>query len=296
MDMRQLQCFLAVAEELHFGRAAARLNMTQPPLSRHIMSLEADLGVPLFMRSSRNVQLTETGAALAEEVKPLLRGINALPDLVRKLSSGRVGRLRVGAVGPAMDGALPDIIRTFSRRNPEVEFQVSILGTATQIEDVRSGRLHVGFARPYLHSTDDLESRVVQKESYVLAVSSDHRLARRARVTLADLDGEDLIFFPRATHPDLHDVTLGLLGQAGARVRVTQESDSKSMIVAMVAAGLGVGLIPRSSAHSGRKSVRFVTINDALPPVEIHLLWRRDSSSSVLGNFIDHCANIQLQW
>lgn len=286
MNVRQLECFLAVAEALHFGRAAARLNMAQPPLSRHIMNLEADLGVRLFVRTSRNVQLTEVGAVLLAEARPLIQGIGALPDLVHRLQSGRVGQLRIGAVGPAMDGRLPEIIRAFSKRNPDIEFQVSIAGTAAQIEDIRRDRLHVGFVRPYLHDTADLNSCVVQSDPYALAVPTSHILARKTRVSLTDLDGENLIFFPRITHPDLYDAILGLLHEAGARVRVTQESDSKSMMIAMVAAGLGVGLIPQSSARSGRDGVRFVPIAATLPAVEIHALWRKDNGSELLGNFV----------
>jgi DNA-binding transcriptional LysR family regulator len=287
MDQKQLQCFVAVAEELHFGRAADRLNMAQPPLSRHILNLEEQLGTRLFNRTSRSVDLTEFGAAFLQEVLPLVRRFEALPDFAQQLRAGTSGILHVGAVGPALDGPLPNILRRFQKSYPEIALRLHVLGTADQIDGIQRGRLHAGFIRPFFHDIGDLAFETVAREPYLLVAPKDHRFAKKKQIVLKDLDGENLVFFPRTTHPQLFDTILSALHDAGARVRVSQEADSKSMICAMAASGLGVGFIPKSSANSKSPDIVFVDIAPALPLVEIQAIWQSGSNLGTLTSFMD---------
>ncbi|MBG0776634.1 MAG: LysR family transcriptional regulator [Desulfovibrionaceae bacterium] len=348
MDLRMLECFVAVAEELHFGRAAARLHLSQPPLSRRIRALEEELGAALLARTSRRVELTPAGAALLEEARELLRGARSAAERVRRVARGEEGGLRVGFVTPAMDGPLPRVLRAFAELLPGVRLELMEMGTLEQLEALRTGRLDAGYARlagaglaagtgmtagmtataqeapdagsaptraaavsgdcavafgapgaasgsralPEGPDGAPLRAVLLLREDYVLALPSGHRLAARGRVDLAELDGEPLVGYPRGQGPVLHDAVFAALAKAGARPAVAQEVRTKRTALALVAAGAGLALVPRSSAEAFGRGVVVRPLGPGLPRLDIHLLHRAASVAAPLPGPLDRLAEL----
>ncbi len=270
MDVRQLRFFMAVAEELHFGRAARRLNMSQPPLSQQIRALEDGLGVRLFTRTSRSVVLTDAGRAMMERAGDILAAMERLGTEVQDAQRGMTGRLPIGFVRPAMEGRLPGAIREFRRERPEVALELREMLTPDQLTALRAGELRVGFVRLYGHDLTGLVAELFMREPYVLAIPRGHALARMRRVPLGRLAGEPMIFHPRHLMPALHDAMTACCVRAGFRPSIVQEARVKQTAIALVAAGLGMAFVPRSSTVSQRPDVVFRPLEDeALPWVEI---------------------------
>lgn len=286
MELRKLRAFLAVAEELHFGKAAGRLNMTQPPLSQLIRSMEEDLGGRLFERDNRNVRLTEAGKVLAEHARHVLEADTLLEEAVRRALRGREGVLRVGMVRPALDGALPLAIRAFRERYPHVVLDLAEMGSRDQLEALVAGRLHVGVVRFFGALPKGLRARLLIREPYVLALPLNHPLAQRDSVALAALAGYPMIWMPRGAGPALHDHLLDQCRRAGFTPLVVQEAASKQTMLALVAAGLGAALAPESSKRSGREGVVFRPLGPGLPPVEIGCVWPQGHRSPLIENFV----------
>ncbi len=290
MELRHLRYFLAVAEELHFGRAARRLNLSQPPLSQQIRDLEAELGAALFTRSRRRVELTPAGEALLPEARDILARAGAAADLVRRVAEGRAGRLALGFMGPAMEGVLPRAVARFRADRPEVVLDLRELGTPAQVEALAQGRIAVGAIRVFGDPPPGLETLALADEPYVLAVSEGHALAGMRRVPLRRLAGERLVFFPRKDFPSLHDAILGSLAKAGGAPQVVLEATAKRTILALVAAGAGLGLVPASTpgaSEGGTPGVRLVPLGPGLPRVDIRLAWRAGDPDPLVAAFAD---------
>ncbi|MFH0825992.1 MAG: LysR family transcriptional regulator [Pseudomonadota bacterium] len=286
MEMRQLRYFVAVAEELHFGRAAERVHICQPPLSRQIKNLEEELGATLFVRKNKKTFLTEAGAAFLEDAEDILKRADAAVEKVRGIARGVVGRISVGLVLPAMDTFLPDAIREFRREYPRIEMHLTEMRTLAQLDAVRAGRIHLGVMRLFQHDTRDLMVETIVREPYVLAVPSEHRFAALDAVPLRALDGEPLIFFPRHLHAALHDRIIACFNAAGASPVITQETTTKYASIALVAAGLGVAPVPASAQKQIRLGVVYRPVVGDLPQVELSLVWRRETESRALLNFV----------
>lgn len=291
--MRQLRYFVAVAEELHFGRAAERAHICQPPLSQQIKNLEEELGAQLLFRNNKKVSLTEAGAAFLEDAREILRRAESAAERVRAIASGVVGRISLGVVLPAMDTFAPDAIREFRSKNPGVELQLLEMGTMAQLAALSAGRIHAGIMRLFDGATKGLKVHTIVEEPYVLAVPSGSRLASMDPVPLAELDGEPLIFFPRPTHPALHDRIIACFSAARATPVITQEATTKFTAIALVAAGLGSALVPESSRNQVRPGVVYRRLSGDLPKVVLSLVWREDAESPALEKLIhtivDHC-------
>jgi DNA-binding transcriptional LysR family regulator len=287
MELRQLQYFVAVAEELHFGRAARRVNISQPPLSIQIRNLEDELGVRLFERTSRCVELTEAGRVFLEEVRGILGKLESAMEVTRDTAKGCIGRIAVGFVGPAMDNFLPAAIRSFSLQNPGIILTLIELSTNEQLESLYSGQIEVGFARIYHHELKNLCCEVVWHESYVLALPEGHHLETQQRIALSDLKGQPMIMYPRRIQPALYDSIIKSCEVAGFTPKVSQEARTKHTTTALVAAGLGVAIVPESSKALRRKGVIYLPITDALPTVEIAMVWRDGSDSPILKRFLN---------
>lgn len=285
MELRHLRYFVAVAEELHFGRAAVRLHLSQPPLSQQIRDLEAELGAALFTRSRRRVELTPAGRALLPEARELLARAGAAADLVRRVAEGRAGRLALGFMGPAMEGLLPRAVARFREERPEVVLDLRELGTPAQVEALGQGRISLGAIRVFGAPPPGLDTLPLADEPYVLAVPADHRLAGARRVALRRLAGERLVFFPRRAGPALHDAILGCLARAGGAPQVVLEATAKRTILALVAAGAGLGFVPASTADT--PGVRLVPLGPGLPRVDIRLAWREGDADPLVAAFAD---------
>ena len=287
-ELRQLRYFVAVAEEMHFGRAARRLHMTQPPLSQAIQALEAQLGTLLFARTRRSVALTAAGQTLLPEVQRLLRQVDSLPSLAQRAAAGESGRLSVAFVPVADYSVLPQALREFRAALPSVHLDLQEATTDVQLELLASGRIDVGFLLPPL--PDKLSAEVdylpLTAEPLVLALP-EGIATRKTRLSLKRCAELPLIIFPRRMSPAFHDQILGCLREAGLSPRIGQEAIQMQTIVSLVSAGMGFALVPQSVSNMKRPGVEYRALEENTPWVEIGLAWRRDNASPVVAAFLD---------
>ncbi|SMF98182.1 LysR family transcriptional regulator [Burkholderia singularis] len=295
-DLRQWRYFLTVADERHFGRAAARLAMTQPPLSQAIRALEDALGVALFARTKRSVELTAVGAALLPDVRRLLAAADALPPLAQRLARGESGSLALAFVSTADYGLLPRLLREFGARHPHVRLQLTEATSDVQLDELAAGRIDAGLVIapvPPRHAAS-LSYLPVLREPLVVAMSADAAAALAVRgvadapVRIADIASLPLVIFPRRLAPGFYDIITGCYGAAGVAPRIGQEAIQMQTIVSLVSAGLGVALVPQSLRNLRRTGVVYRPLADtAAPVVETGLVWRTADVSPVLSGFID---------
>lgn len=286
MELRHLRYFVAVAEELHFGRAALRLNISQPPLSQQIKSLEEELCAELFKRSSRRVELTPAGKVFLVRARNLLSMAEDAADEARRVAAGLEGVLRLGFVTPAMDGPLPRVIAGFRGNWPGVRLDLKEASTVEQLEALRGGRLDIGFIRAHGGNAQGLAARSFLREPYVLALPRGHALTAGQSVSLAELDGQPFIFFARQQGPGLHDEIMAAFSRAGAAPFITQEVLSKRSTLALVAAGLGLALVPASTARASMEEVVFRRLREELPLVCVDAAWHPAADSPLVDNFL----------
>ncbi len=284
MDLRQLRHFLAVADTLHFGRAAERLGMTQPPLSQSIMALERELGAALFTRSKRNVALTAFGRQWLEHVRPAVEGIAELPGIARNIRDGTAGQIGLSFVSTADYSLLPALVRQYAARFPAVQIGLTEATSDVQIEHLLGGRGHAGIIIPPETALPEaLAYMPLLREPLVAAVpeawSGDGR-------SLGDswLD-QPLVLFPRRVAPVFHDLVTGYLAGRGQPVHVRQEAIQMQTIISLVSAGMGFALVPASLRNLARTGVRYLDLADA-PMLETGLAWRRDDDSATLAGFL----------
>ena len=261
MELHQLRCFVAAAEELHFGRAAQRLQMLPSALGRHIKLLEEDLGVRLFARTTRAVSLTEDGTTLLREGRALLSRAEAIEDGFRnRLRKPSTRRFRIGAIDSAAAGLLPALLRDVGNAHPDIAVQLLEEKTIRLLPKLLSGALDLAFVRPPERPDGRIEFVPLLQETAVVAVSRKHVLARRLVISLADIADQPLIVPARRSRPHSHDLTVKLFDEAGLMPRIHQIADEKQTIVNMVAARLGVAIVPRWTARMAIPGVRFVPL------------------------------------
>lgn len=294
MDFRQLRQFVAVADELHFGRAAARLNMTQPPLSQSIQALERHLGVQLFERSKRSVRLTAVGAEWLAHVRAVLDAAAALPDIAGRLGRGQLGRLRVSFVSTADYSVLPSILSRYRAVYPEVEVSLIEATSDRQIEALLAGTIDAGFviAPPPASLDRMLAYRPILRERLVAAVPASWIEAGRpgfGREILkpGDFFAAPLVLFPRLVAPVFHDLVSGYFAAHGAPFSVFQEAIQMQTIVGLVASGLGVALVPESMTRLQRAGAVYLPLEGRVPEIETGLIWRERSDNAVLPRFLE---------
>ncbi|MCL6516109.1 LysR substrate-binding domain-containing protein [Alicyclobacillus sp.] len=284
MELRHLMYFVAVAEERHFGRAAQRLQMTQPPLSQQIRQLEEELGVTLLQRNARRVELTPAGEVFLDEARKVLAQAERAVELARRAGRGELGRLRVGFVGSATYDVLPAVLRMFRRQRPGVNVVLQELSTPQQEEALLDDRIDVGFVRPPM-SSNLIEVTVVHRSPCVLALPANHPLANRPSIGLADLRGVPLVMLARSTWAGLYDTVLGLCRQHGFSPEIQQEAREFQTVIGLVAGGLGVAVVPASARNLHSRDVVYREIG-GLPDMEMGVAWRRKDSSPVLAAFL----------
>ncbi len=284
MELRHLRYFVAVAEELHFGRAARRLHIQQPPLSRQIQALEAELGFKLFERSRRRVDLTPAGSALLGRVQQVFDALDAAVHDAESASRGESGRLIIGFPSSLAYSGLTELLRAFRTRFPAVELALRELSPGEQIEALKAGALDVGFVRSTL---DDpaLSAELVRREALMVVLPDDHPLTARRVIPLDALKHEPFVIFPRSRGPAFFDQLMGLCHAAGFAPRIAQEAPQLD-IISMVAAGFGVALMPSSMRHFRRPGLAFRPILGT-PEVELSIAWRHQNLSPALHKFLD---------
>src|SRR5438128_11059398 len=260
MDLHHLRCFVAAAEELHFGRAAQRLDMLPSALGRFIRLLEEDLGTRLMTRTTRSVTLTDDGAVLLKEARALLAQADALAAKFRTRGRKQASAVRVGAIDSAAAGLLPMLLHDFRERRPDVTVQLVEDKTIRLLPRLLSGRLDLAFMRPPENLNKRLDFLFLFHETAVVAVSDHHPLASKKRVTIADLEDEPLIVPERRSRPHSHDLTMKLFAEAGCEARVAQIADEKQTIVNLVSAGLGVAIVPRWTSRLATRGVRLIRL------------------------------------
>jgi DNA-binding transcriptional LysR family regulator len=285
MKLNQLRYFVAVAEELHFGRAASRLHIAQPPLSRQIRELEEELGVPLFSRTKRRVGLTDAGRTLLEEARVALAQLDRAADLARRAGQGEIGQLVVSVVPTVDHKVFTRILRSFSMRYPKVQVVIRSLSTAAQVQGLLMGTLQAGFLRMPVKE-DGLVVRSVSREPLVAALPTAHRLASAGRLSLAALADVPLLIFPRQLAPGYYDTIVSLFQRAGLHLRIAQEAEHLQTILGLVAAGFGVSLLPGSVRNIRSRGVIYRWLADRRPLVETAIAYRAGASSEVLRAFI----------
>lgn len=284
MEIRQLQYFLAVARTRHFGQAAERLHMAQSPLSQAIRQLEAQLGTALFTRTTRRVELTPAGEALLRDAERILESVEAAQTRVRLVGDGSTGLLRVGATGLAAFRQLPQLARIAGRELPGLvlRFQPDLL-TPAQERALEEDRMDLAVLRPPLRSAK-LASRLITRERLVLAVAAGHRLAADEPVRLAELRDEDFVVYGVPDSAVDGAVTRACLG-AGFLPRRAHEAGQTSIVLTLVAAGLGVAVLPESVRALHVEGVRLAPIADDVS-VDLALAWRRDDTSPALTRLL----------
>jgi DNA-binding transcriptional LysR family regulator len=287
MEQRQLRRFIAVADELHFTRAAARLGIPQPALSLQIRQLEEELGTTLFRRTKRRVELTAAGQVLLTEARRALAQLDWAVEAARRAGQGEVGRLALGFVGPATYSVLPPILRAFHQRFPDVELDVDELNTGRQLPALREGRLQLGFLRPPAPAeSEGLVIEPVLREAVVVALRRGHPLAGDRLVHLSELADEPLLIFRRDLEPTLYDSYMRLCAGAGITPRVLHEANPMHLIIGLVAAGLGFALLPASVRNLQRPDVVYRTLQPQPPKVVVAAAWRADEPSPILHAFL----------
>ncbi|MBM2655711.1 MULTISPECIES: LysR family transcriptional regulator [Burkholderia] len=290
-DLRQWRYFVTVADERHFGRAAERLSMTQPPLSQAIRALEEALGVALFARTKRSVALTAVGAALLPDVRRLLASADALPPLARRLARGEAGSLSLAFVSTADYGLLPSLLRAFGARYPHVRLQLAEATSDVQIDELVAGRIDAGLVIPPVppRHAAGLSYLPVVREPLVVAMpaAAAPGVPEDEPVHLAELSALPLVIFPRRLAPGFYDIITGCYGAAGETPRIGQEAIQMQTIVSLVSAGMGVALVPQSLRNLRRTGVVYRPLAGDAPVVETGLVWRTGDVSPVLAGFID---------
>ncbi|MDA9545467.1 MULTISPECIES: LysR family transcriptional regulator [unclassified Bradyrhizobium] len=261
MELHQLRCFVATAEQLHFGRAAQQLQMLPSALGRQIRLLEEHFGTRLFARTTRAVQLTEDGATLLRDVRAILAKVEAVESNFRnRLRAGTARRLRVGAIDSAAAGLLPPLLRDFRARHPDIAVQLLEDKTVRLLPKILTGAIDLAFVRPPDRPDKRLEFRDLLQESAIVAFPRRHALAGRKAITLADIAQEAMLVPDRRSRPDSHDLTVKLFEQAGLTPRIVQVADEKQTIINLVATKLGVAIVPRWTARMAVAGVRFVPL------------------------------------
>lgn len=287
MEIRQLRLFIAVAEELHFGRAANRLHMAQPPLSQQIRMIEDQLGVTLLLRTTRSVELTSAGEAFLRHARLVLSAMEEAELAAKASGSGMFGRVRIGFAGAATRHLLPLLAREVKSRYPNIELllQGNLYANAAQ-EAIARGEIDLGFVRlPF--NLPGLAYRAIEEETLVCVVSTAHELAAKPYVTIAELADQNFVTFPRNTGSTLRAITNKVCWDAGFSPRVVQEAPDSYTIHAMVAAGQGVSIAFSSTSNINQPGVTYLPIRGDLPRLQSAIAWSAENRSAALAAVVE---------
>ena len=289
MELTTLKYFVTVAKELHFRRAAARLNITQAPLSAAIKKLEDELEVKLFERTSRTVKLTPAGTLFLTEAEAILQRTAAALNRMAELRSGSSGQLAIAYNETAFNTFLPQLLVMLRTRFSQIQFELREQETAEQLKNLRGGTIDIGFMRPYGFDLTGLEYRRIWQESYSLVMPQDHPLAARKTITASDLAGESIILFARDVNPMIYDrITVLLSTENLPAPHFRQDARNKSSMLALAAAGFGAALLPESSTRELHSGLCRRQLEIPLPQVEIMAVWDPKRITGVLQKVLDH--------
>jgi len=294
IDLHHMRHFVTVAEELHFGRAAVRLGMAQPPLSQSIKRLEAKLGFSLFERSRRKVELTPSGRVFLGEAKRTLAQAELAVRLAREAASDDLAQLTLTFVSAALYRILPAALRAYRAEMPTVGIRLQECGTDTQLAQLRDGAADLGFVHPPLRNAADLAVQTIHRDRVVAAVPASSELAVMSSIGLSDLVDERFVLFPSRRGPDLYGRILGACRDAGFAPRIEQEATLMHTILSMVAGEAGVSLVPDGARTMGVDGVVFVPITGLADDLvwELAIVWRANRVRRPLRLLIDTVVDV----
>ncbi len=285
MELRQLRYFVAVAEELHFRRAAARLHISQPPISQQIAALEEELGCRLLVRTRRRVALTPAGEAFLRDSRAMLSELEAAVTSARRIETGQVGVLRVTFVGSALLSIVPGTVQRFRRARPDVEIELRERSTVEGLRAVSAGAVDLALVRPPIEPDERLRSERVMRERTIAAIPTADPLARLRRIPLRRLAAQPLVLFPRPQAPGFHDLLTGRMAATGTSPHVVQYAPEMLTIIGLVAAGIGVSPVPASISRLTLDGVTYRPLSGA-PDTELLAVTRADDDSPLVRAFV----------
>ncbi|HCI78391.1 MAG TPA: LysR family transcriptional regulator [Ktedonobacter sp.] len=292
MEIRHLRYFVAVAEELHFGRAALKLHIAQPPLSMQIRQLENELGVSLFHRTSHQVLLTEAGKAFLDETRAILAQLEEACRTTQRIGRGEVGYLRLGFIDSAVYEVLPVLLQQYRTRYPEVEMMLRQMSSKEQIDALCHNQLDLGILRPPLPD-ESLEAFTIRQEPFVVVLPLSHPLAQQKDISLSELKEEPFILFTQQIKTDFVEQVRRLCQQAGFEPQVVQDVQEMQTLIGLVSAGFGVSLVVASTHNLLSRGVAYRPIRDATEDAELILAWRRHDTKETLQAFLHTAKNVQ---
>ena len=288
MELRHLRYFVAVGEEQHYGRAAARLRVAQPALSRQIQDLEREIGFQLFDRLPRGVRLNAAGRALLEDARLILQQVNEATIRAGRVARGLAGTLRVGFTESASwHGVVPASFLQFRQGQPDAELQLSPLSSLDQVQAVRSGQLDAGYVFNMPRNDAELDQVQVASQTLVLAVPKRHPLTKSRSLRLRDLTDAAFVWFPRRQSPAYYDRLMQACSRGGLKApRIVQEAMDQATLLSLVACGLGVAFVSDATRWRCPKDVALRPVVDMHLPIAFSLVWRKDNASPLLARFV----------
>ncbi|MCD5974785.1 LysR family transcriptional regulator [Pseudomonas quasicaspiana] len=286
MELHQLRCFVAAAEELHFGRAATRLHMTQPPLSRQIQLLERSLGIVLLERNNRGVRLTAAGRGFLRDARHILTFSEQAGNSARRLASGEVGRLTLGFTGVSAYSMVPQLLAKAAVEMPEVKFVLKEMVSDAQLDALSANLIDIGLVRQ-VRDREMFDAQLVYREPLLVVLPSEHPLTTQPSIALADINHQPFVMYAADEGRYFYDCIVGLFAMSGVTPRYAYHLGQTHAIVSMVQAGLGLSIVPASARQLHSGAVVFRPLRDATLNADLHMISRRDNENPVLPAFRD---------
>ncbi|QMU28664.1 LysR family transcriptional regulator [Adhaeribacter radiodurans] len=287
MDLRHLNYFLVLAEELHFGRAAERLHISQPPLTRMIQQIENDLGVALFERTKRSVKLTPAGSELWQDAKQMLLQMQTVKKRLATHGQGQTGTLKVGYVGAVMHSALPTLLADFAKNYPNLKLHFEEQPNLNLVHELNNGTLDVAFVRTWLH-VENLQEDLVLNEPFVAILPENHALAGQEKIKVKDLKQEKFITFTRECGPTIFDSFVVLCSRAGFTPHILHHASQLNSVLRLVESGFGISLLPQHVQNGYNLKVKFIPLEDAAENIPLLMLSRKENPNPALLNLRDY--------
>lgn len=295
MELRHLRSFIMLADELHFGRAAERLGVTQSAITRHLQALEAELGFRVVDRTSRRVTLTRAGQMLRERIAPQIEALTLTIEECRALDRAKIGRLRIGYVANLSYVFLPRLLERLRRRAPGAQFELHESPTPRQLEALHARRIDVGIALAPLDDLDVMQ-RWLFDERLGVTMHEKHPLRSQRSLDLKQLAKEPFVICPRYIRTGLHEVVKQRCLEAGFEPIVAQEVGGQALLDQLVAAGVGITIVPESAAEVPRAGVIFRPLRGKVAPLQVHAIWRKDSREPLLRSCLDSAVEVAEAW
>ena len=285
MELRQIRSFLSVAKTLHFGRSAELIHLSQPALSLQIRALEEEVGVRLLERNRRKTTLTAAGVAFRDDAAGVVSQLDQAIRRARLAADGKLGLLRIGFISTAGNEIVPNLVRRFRESSPEVVFSLRNIVTTDQIQMLSAGSLDIGFLRLPIGEHPELEVVEVHREPFVVVTPLSHKLAKRKRIALHELSGEDFVMYERSYAPGFHDLIFGMLQDAGVVPNVCQTAGQMPTLISLVDSGMGISILPASAVKHSGASVVACEIAGKIAMSEIAIAVNKGNRAAVVGNF-----------